>query len=94
MQSFPGELSYTSPGNEEVCGLYIIGLPEQIIEIEFLDFDVRCDTGGLLAVSVSIYNLSRVLIRPAFCICEKRRISAARSPHSCFCYIYSKTPLT
>ena len=50
MQSLPGELTYTSPGSEEVCGLYVIGLPDQIIEIEFLDFDVRCDTGGLLAV--------------------------------------------
>ena len=51
MQSMPGELSYTSQGSEDVCGLYLIGLPNQVIEIEFLDFNVRCDTGGLLAVS-------------------------------------------
>ena len=54
MQSMPGELSYTSQGSEDVCGLYLIGLPNQVIEIEFLDFNVRCDTGGLLAVSVYI----------------------------------------
>ena len=50
MQTTPGELTYTSEGSEEVCGLYLIGMPDQIVEIEFLDFNVRCDTGGLLAV--------------------------------------------
>ena len=52
MQSLPGELSYTSEGAADVCGLYLIGLPNQIVEIEFLDFNVNCDTEGLLAVSI------------------------------------------
>lgn len=49
MQSTPGELTFTSEGSEDVCGLYLIGMPNQIVEVEFLDFDISCDT-GLLAV--------------------------------------------
>ena len=56
MQSLPGELSYTSEGAADVCGLYLIGLPNQIVEIEFLDFNVNCDTEGLLAVSIRLPN--------------------------------------
>jgi len=50
MESFPGELKYTSDGNTDVCGLYLIGQPDQIVEIEFVEFNVRCETGGILAV--------------------------------------------
>lgn len=50
MESFPGELQYISDGTPDVCGLYLIGQPDQIIEVGFLDFDVNCETGGLLAL--------------------------------------------
>lgn len=49
MESFAGEYYYTSSGSEDVCGLYLIGLPEQRIQVEFLDFDIDCSKGGLLA---------------------------------------------
>ncbi|XP_045184149.1 corticotropin-releasing factor-binding protein-like isoform X2 [Mercenaria mercenaria] len=50
MESFPGELQYVSDGTEEVCGLYLIGQPDQIVEVGFLDFNVNCETGGVLAL--------------------------------------------
>ncbi|KAL4216516.1 hypothetical protein ACF0H5_024239 [Mactra antiquata] len=50
MTSFPGSLQYISDGTLDTCGLYVIGEPDQIIEITFLDFDVKCETGGLVAV--------------------------------------------
>ncbi|KAK3609961.1 hypothetical protein CHS0354_011795 [Potamilus streckersoni] len=50
MVSSPGEYWYQSPGSNDVCGLYLIGQPEQLIEIQFTQFDISCETGGLLAV--------------------------------------------
>ena len=45
---------YTSPGevagSSSVCGLYIIADPDQVVELEFLDFDVACGNGGLVSV--------------------------------------------
>lgn len=35
-----------------VCGLYVIGEPNTIIEITMKHYDVNCESGGLLAVSV------------------------------------------
>jgi len=52
MQSLPAELQYSSDGTTEVCGLYLIGEPDQVVEIEFLEFNVKCETAGLLAVSI------------------------------------------
>ena len=51
MESQPGELQYISEGSLDVCGLYLIGLPDQLVEIEFVEFNVHCETGGILAVS-------------------------------------------
>lgn len=50
MASFPGELQYTSDGTADVCGLYLIGQPDQVVEVAFLEFNVNCETGGLLAI--------------------------------------------
>lgn len=33
-----------------MCGLYVIGDVDKVIELEFSDFDVSCDEGGLVAV--------------------------------------------
>lgn len=49
MASFPGELTYHSDGTPEVCGLYLIGEPDQIVEVEFLNFNIMCADGGLAA---------------------------------------------
>lgn len=35
----------------EVCGLYVIGEPDTIVEITMKHYDVNCATGGLMAVS-------------------------------------------
>ena len=50
MESDPGEYWFTSQGSEDVCGLYIIGQPDQLIQIEFTHFDIDCNSGGMLAV--------------------------------------------
>ena len=55
MESFPGEYYYISPGNFEVCGFYLIGFHDQRIKVDFLDFDIDCSKGGLLAVSILTY---------------------------------------
>lgn len=46
-----GSYSYSSPGTNDVCALYLIGLVNQLVEVEFTDFNVACEDGGLLAVS-------------------------------------------
>ena len=50
MVSQPSHLVYISPGSHDVCALYMIGLPDQVVEIEFTDFTIGCEDGGLLAV--------------------------------------------
>lgn len=50
MESQPGELQYVSDGTTDVCGLYLIGQPDQVVEIAFLEFNVKCETGGIIAV--------------------------------------------
>lgn len=49
MESLPGDYWYESTGGSTVCGFYLIGLTNQLIEIEFVDFDINCEEGGLLA---------------------------------------------
>ena len=56
MESLPGEYWYESAGGSTVCGFYLIGLADQVIEIEFLDFDISCEDGGLLAVCILCVN--------------------------------------
>lgn len=60
MESQSGELQYVSDGNTEVCGLYLIGAPEQIVEIAFLDFDVKCSNGGVVAVGNFQYSVRKL----------------------------------
>lgn len=43
----------------EVCGLYVIGEPDTIVEITMKHYDVNCETGGLMAVSEKS-NLKKV----------------------------------
>ncbi|XP_060076608.1 corticotropin-releasing factor-binding protein-like [Ylistrum balloti] len=50
MQSFAGNYEFTADGSGSVCGLYLISLPEKLIELEFLHFDVDCEAGGLVAL--------------------------------------------
>lgn len=42
----------------KVCGLYLIGEPDTIIEINMKYYDINCETGALMAVS-SIKNVNR-----------------------------------
>jgi len=35
----------------EVCGLYVIGEPDTIVEITMKHYDANCETGALMAVS-------------------------------------------
>ncbi|EDW84454.1 uncharacterized protein Dwil_GK13130 [Drosophila willistoni] len=38
-----------APTSAEVCGLYVIGEPDTIVEITMKHYDVNCETGGLMA---------------------------------------------
>ncbi|XP_060558622.1 corticotropin-releasing factor-binding protein-like [Ruditapes philippinarum] len=49
MESVKGELQYVSDGSTEVCGLYLIGQPNEVVVVAFLEFNVNCETGGVLA---------------------------------------------
>jgi len=40
-----------SDGNPAVCGLYLIGQPDQLVEVIFEDVSVTCASGGAVAVS-------------------------------------------
>ena len=50
MVAKPGEYTFTADGSGQVCGLYVISPPEQVVELEFVDFDIPCET-ALIAVS-------------------------------------------
>ncbi|XP_041356527.1 corticotropin-releasing factor-binding protein-like [Gigantopelta aegis] len=50
MESTPGEYYFISDGNPAVCGLYMIGDTDSLVEIEFEEFNIGCESGGLLAV--------------------------------------------
>ena len=45
-----GVWHYTSDGRAETCGLYLVTMPDMLVEVELLDMDVDCDT-GLVVVS-------------------------------------------
>lgn len=51
MAAEPGDYKFSSDGSGSVCGLYFISPPEDVIELQFLDFDINCES-GLLAVSL------------------------------------------
>lgn len=38
-----------------VCGLYIIGEPDTIVELTIKQYNVNCESGGLMAVSLLTY---------------------------------------
>lgn len=50
MTSSPGQYVYVSPGRDDVCGLFVVGTVNQVVAIEFTDFSVDCDDGGLVVV--------------------------------------------
>ena len=59
MTSSPGQYVYVSPGRDDVCGLFVVGTVNQVVAIEFTDFSVDCDDGGLVVVGVvDPYQLS------------------------------------
>ena len=39
-----------------VCGLYVVGEPDTIVEITMKHYDVNCETGALMAVSRSLVS--------------------------------------
>jgi len=49
MQSTAGEFLYESSGEEQVCAFYAIGGANERVEIIFKEFNVDCQSGGLLA---------------------------------------------
>ena len=62
MESMEGTYTFTSDGSADtVCGFYLISSPEQVIEIEFTDFNVDCQSGGLVAVSMRFCYLIKLV---------------------------------
>ena len=51
-----GVWEYVSDGRQETCGLYLVTMPDMLVELEIVDMDVDCDT-GLVVVSVIILQL-------------------------------------
>ena len=51
-----GVWEYVSDGREETCGLYLVTMPDMLVELEIVDMDVDCDT-GLVVVSLIILLL-------------------------------------
>lgn len=45
------ELELSEEDPMAVCGLYIIGEPDTIVEMTVKQYNVNCDSGGLMAVS-------------------------------------------
>lgn len=43
---------YVSSGRDDVCGLFIVGSVNQVVAMEFTDFSIDCDDGGLLVVGI------------------------------------------
>lgn len=52
METVGGHYHYISPGGGSVCGFYMVGDPDQNVEITFDRADVSCSSGGLMAVRV------------------------------------------
>lgn len=50
MVAKPGEYTFTADGSGQVCGLYVISPPEQVVELEFVDFDIPCETSLIALV--------------------------------------------
>ncbi|CAH1790100.1 unnamed protein product [Owenia fusiformis] len=50
MDSVPGDYIYSSIGGQQVCGFFLIGLTDQLVEIEFTSFNIGCQDGGLLSI--------------------------------------------
>lgn len=46
----------------KACGVYIFGEPDQNIEIKINHFDVPCENGGLVAVSIGTSNCQLIAI--------------------------------
>jgi len=71
MKSSPGQYVYTSPGLNDVCGLFIVGDVNQIVAIDFIDFNIDCDSGGLLVVGTRIGSShhTAVVVGYAMCLC-------------------------
>ena len=40
-----GVWTYTSDGRTETCGLYLVTIPDMVVELEILDMNVDCDSG-------------------------------------------------
>lgn len=59
-----GEFYYKERTNPDgsVCGIYIYGEPDQIVEIQFNYLDVTCENGGLVVVSHLNQNNSKLFL--------------------------------
>lgn len=62
------ETTYKDIGNQEfnfnlpTCGLFLIGKPDTIVEVELKHYDANCKEGGLMAVETeTIYSISFLL---------------------------------
>lgn len=62
-RSTSSRLSYVKLNPEEedpaedpmaVCGLYIIGEPDTIVELTIKQYNVNCESGGLMAVGLLV----------------------------------------
>lgn len=45
-----------------VCGLYVVGQPDKLVEITIKHLDVNCESGGLMAVRCSFLNFFHLVL--------------------------------
>lgn len=50
MTGTEGEFVHVSAGSDDVCGLYVIGDVNSVVEVQIHDFDIGCQDGGMMAV--------------------------------------------
>ncbi|XP_071098231.1 corticotropin-releasing factor-binding protein-like [Haliotis cracherodii] len=50
MKRNAGEYFYVSDGSSDVCGMYMLGQPDTVLQIEYTQFTIECEAGGLMAL--------------------------------------------
>ena len=81
MATAPGEYKFTSDGSGGVCGLYVISPPEQVVEMEFPDFHISCESGGLLAVGLLPIDYWRLISRRFFVKSRRRNFARLKQTY-------------
>ena len=48
-----GVWEYKSDGRQETCGLYLVTMPDMLVELEIIDLNVDCDSGLVVVILIT-----------------------------------------